>query len=80
MNSGPFLPAGGIAAGVKTRFDDKKQRVGKAAQEGAADILEHCGKLPGIITHPFDHGVNRLAKTSGRQPNTLRATLFKVGF
>ena len=44
-------------------LDDKKQRVREAAQEGAADILEHDGKLPGIIAHPFDQGVHRLAET-----------------
>jgi hypothetical protein len=59
-----------VAAGVKTGnhdqgaiFDDKKQRVRKAAQEGAANIFEDNGKLPGIIAHPFDQGVNRLAET-----------------
>jgi len=43
-------------------FDDKKQRIREAAQEGTADILNHGGKLPGIIAHPFDQGINRLAK------------------
>ena len=45
-------------------FDYKKQRVREAAQEGAADTLEYGGELPGIIAHPFDHSVNRLAETS----------------
>jgi hypothetical protein len=26
-------------------------------------IFEHGWKLPGITAHPFDQGVNRLAKT-----------------
>jgi hypothetical protein len=59
-----------IAAGMKTGnhdqgviLDDKEQRVREAPQEGSADILEHDGKLPGIIAHPFDQGINRPAKT-----------------
>ena len=71
MNSGPFLPMRRIAAGVKTGnhdqgviFDDKKQGVWEAAQEGASNIFKDGGKLPGIIAHPFDQGVNRLAETS----------------
>ena len=60
-----------IAAGVKTGnydqggiFDDKKQRVRKAAQEGAANIFKDDGKLQGIIAHPLDQGINHLAETS----------------
>jgi hypothetical protein len=47
-------------------FEDKKQRVREAAQEGAADIFEYDGELPGIIAHPIDQGVNRLAKTAAQ--------------
>lgn len=60
-----------IAAGVKTGdhyygvvFDNKKQRVREAAHEGASNILEDGGKLPGIVAHPFDESVNRLAEAS----------------
>ncbi len=35
-------------------FDEKKQRVWKAAQESAANIFKDGGKLPGIIAHPLD--------------------------
>jgi len=44
-------------------FDDKKQRIREAAHEGAANIFKHDGELPGIIAHPIDQDVNRLAKT-----------------
>lgn len=45
-------------------FDDKKQRVREAAQEGAPNILMDDGKLPGIIAHPSDQGVDRLTEAS----------------
>jgi hypothetical protein len=44
-------------------FDDKKHRVRKAAQQGAADIFKYDGELLGIIDHALDQGVNRKAKT-----------------
>jgi hypothetical protein len=68
---GSLLPVQRVAAGVKTGdhdqgaiFDDKKQRVRKAAQEGPANIFQDDRKLPRIIAHAFDQGVNRLAETS----------------
>jgi hypothetical protein len=64
-----------VTAGVETGnhyqgaiFDDKKQRVRKAAKEGPANILEDDGKLPGIVAHPVDQGVNRLAENVGLAP------------
>jgi hypothetical protein len=45
-------------------FDDKKQQVREAAQGGASNIFKDGGELLGIIAHPFDQGVNRLAETS----------------
>ena len=44
-------------------FDDKKQRLRETAHESAVNILKHDGELQGIIAHPIDQGVNRLAKT-----------------
>ena len=59
-----------IAAGVETGDHDhgvlvdyKKQRVRKAPQKGERRHFKHDGKLSGIITHPIDQRVNRLAKT-----------------
>jgi hypothetical protein len=59
-----------IAAGVETGnhdqgviFDDKEQRVRKAAQEGTSNISKDGGKLPGIVAHPLDQRVNRLTET-----------------
>jgi hypothetical protein len=44
--------------------DNKKERVREAAQEGASNVFKDGGKLPGMVAHPFDEGVNRLAETS----------------
>lgn len=70
MNSSAPLPVQRIAAGVKTGnhdqgvvFDDEKQRVRKAAQQGATSNLKDDGKLSRIIAHPVDDGVNSLAET-----------------
>jgi hypothetical protein len=54
-------------------FDDKEQRVREAAQERTADISKHGGKLLGIIAHPFDQGINRLAKTRAPRSTPPRA-------
>jgi hypothetical protein len=58
-----------VAARVKTRnhdqgviFHEKKQRVGEPPQEGAADIAEHHGELPGMVPHPLDQSINTLTK------------------
>jgi hypothetical protein len=42
------------------RLDDKHERVGKAAKQGAAHVLVDHGELPGTGAHALDHGVNRL--------------------
>ena len=44
-------------------FDYKKQRIGKAAQMRAADVLVRDGELPGILADALDQSVNRLAET-----------------
>jgi len=69
--SGTALPVRRVAAGMKDSnheqgviFENKEERVWKAAQEGAAHVLVDNRKLPGIAAHPFDQGVNRLAETS----------------
>ena len=45
-------------------LDDEQQRVGEAAQEGAAHVLVENGKLPRVGAHAFGHGVNRCAETA----------------
>lgn len=69
--SGSFLPLPRIAAGMKTGnhgqgviLDDKKQRIRKPAQEGCGERFYKRRKLPGIISHSLDQGVNRLAKAA----------------
>jgi hypothetical protein len=68
----PLLPLRRIAAGMKARDDkqaaivihDKQQRVGEAAQEGAAHVLVDNGKLQRVGADAFGHSVNRGAETT----------------
>jgi hypothetical protein len=62
------LPLDGIAAAVKTsehrdiviRFDYEHQRVGKAPQEGAADVPVNDRELSGIGDDAIDCSINGL--------------------
>ncbi len=70
--SGPLLPMCRVAACVKARedkqgivvVDHEKQRVGEAAQYGAANVLVDNRKLPGAAADALDKSVNRLAEPS----------------
>ncbi len=42
------------------RLDDEHKREGKAAKQGAADVLVDCGELLRIGAHPLDRlGISR---------------------
>ena len=72
--SGTALPVRRVAAGMKDSnheqgviFENKEERVWKAAQEGAANVPKDDRKLSWVIAHPYDQGVNRLAETSAQR-------------
>ena len=43
---------------------DKEYGVWKAAQKGAAHILEDSGKLPGISAHALDQDIDRVPEAT----------------
>lgn len=65
---------GGLSARMETGdnkhiavfLEDEKQGVGKAPHKGAAHSFEDGWKLLGILAHPFDHCVDRLAEASAQ--------------
>jgi hypothetical protein len=47
-------------------LQSEKQGIGKVPHKSAAHLFEDGWKLPGILAHPFDHWVNRLAEASAQ--------------
>jgi hypothetical protein len=52
-------------------FDDKEQRIGKAAQKSAAQVLEDDWKLSRFRTHPLDQGTTAARNRSPRPGTSL---------
>lgn len=74
VGSHPLLPMLGIPASVETRDDsqafvglnDKHQRVRKAPQKCAPNVLVNYRKLPWISGHPLDQSINCRTKSSSK--------------
>jgi len=84
--SRPLLPVRRFAAAVETRddgqrfirFDNKHERVGKAAEQGAVQVLVDHGKLAWGGAHSLDYGVNRCAETPAQAGSLVLIPVLRV--
>jgi len=73
-SSRPPLPVRRVAAAVEAgddgerlvRPDDKHKRIGKAAQQGSANVPVDRRELPWISAHALDQGVHGLPEAAAQ--------------